>query len=206
MERHGRHGMRKLLATTGAFLFLSLSLLTAYGAAPMSAVQANVEKVLEVLRDPKLKADTAREAKKEELRRLYDAMFDQVELSRRALSRNWNSLTPAQREEFVGLFRQVLEKAYMDKILAYVDEKIIFDREVQVSETRAEIQTTIITSSSRIPIFYRVISRDGGWKVYDVVIENVSLASNYRSQFDDILAKNTPDQMLEILRKKVKRL
>ena len=196
--------MRKLLATTGAFLFLSLSLLTAYGAAPMSAVQANVEKVLGVLRDPKLKADTAREAKKEELRRLYDAMFDQVELSRRALSRNWNSLTPAQREEFVGLFRQVLEKAYMDKILAYVDEKIVFDREVQVSETRAEIQTTIITSSSRIPIFYRVISRDGGWKVYDVVIENVSLVSNYRAQFDEILAKNTPEQMLEILRKKVK--
>jgi phospholipid transport system substrate-binding protein len=196
--------MRKLLVTTGAILFLLSSLETGYGAAPMSAVQANVEKVLEVLRDPKLKADTAREARKEKLRRLYDGMFDQVELSRRALSRNWNSLTPAQREEFVGLFRQVLEKAYMDKILAYVDEKIVFDREVQVSETRAEIQTTIITSSSRIPVFYRVISRDGGWKVYDVVIENVSLVSNYRAQFDGILAKNSPEQMLEILREKVK--
>jgi len=202
MERHGRHAMRKLLATTGGILVLLSSLVTAYGA-PMSAVQANIEKVLEVLRDPKLKADTAREAKKEKLRRLYDGMFDQVELSRRALSRNWNSLTPAQREEFVGLFRQVLEKAYMDKILAYVDEKIVFDREVQISETRAEIRTTIITSSSRIPVSYRVISRDGGWKVYDVVIENVSLVSNYRAQFDDILAKNTPEQMLEILRKKV---
>jgi len=195
--------MRKLLATSGAFLFLLLSLVTAYGAAPMSEVQGNVEKVLEVLRDPKLKADSAREAKKEKLRRLYDGMFDQVELSRRALSRNWNSLTPAQREEFIGLFRQVLEKAYMDKILSYVDEKIVFDREVQISETRAEIQTTIITSSGRIPVFYRVISRDGGWKVYDVVIENVSLVSNYRAQFDDILAKNTPEQMLQILRKKV---
>jgi phospholipid transport system substrate-binding protein len=156
-----------------------------------------------MLRDPKLKADTAREAKKEKLHRIYDGMFDQVELSRRALSRNWNSLTPAQREEFVGLFRQVLDKAYMDKILAYVDEKIVFDREIRIAENRAEIQTAIITSSSRIPIFYRVISSDGGWKVYDVVIENVSLASNYRAQFDDILAKNTPEQMLEILRKKV---
>ena len=196
--------MRKLLATSGASLFLLLSLLPAYVGAPMRAVQGYVEQVLEVLRDPKLKADTAREAKKEKLRRLYDGMFDQVELSRRALSRNWNSLTPAQREEFVGLFRQVLEKAYMDKIMAYVDEKIFFDREVQISETRAEVQTTIITPTNRIPVFYRVISGDGGWKVYDVVIENVSLASNYRAQFDDILAKNTPEQMLEILRKKVK--
>jgi phospholipid transport system substrate-binding protein len=196
--------MRKLLAATGAFLLLLLSLLPAYGGAPMRSVQGNVEQVLEVLRDPKLKADAVKEAKKEKLRRIYDGMFDQVELSRRALSRNWNSLTTAQREEFVGLFRQVLEKAYMDKILAYVDEKIVFDREVQVSDTRAEIQTTIITSSSRIPVFYRVISRDGGWKVYDVIIENVSLVSNYRAQFDEILAKNTPEQMLEILRKKVK--
>ncbi len=198
--------MKKLLATSGVFLFLLLPLRPVHAGAPMRAVQESVEQVLEVLRDPKLKADSAKEAKKEKLRRIYDGMFDQVELSRRALSKNWNGLTPSQREEFVGLFRQVLERAYMDKILAYVDEKIVFDREIQISETRAEIQTTIITSSSRIPVFYRVNSRDGGWKVYDVVIENVSLASNYRSQFDDILAKNTPEQMLETLRKKVKRL
>ena len=196
--------MRKLLATTGALLFLLLSLPPAYGGAPMRAVQESVEQVLKVLQDPKLKSDSAREAKKEELRRIYDGMFDQVELSRRALARNWNSLSPAQREEFIGLFRQVLEKAYMDKILAYVDERIVFDREVPISETLAEIQTTIITSSSETPVLYRVISRDGRWKVYDVVIENVSLASNYRAQFDDILAKNPPERMLEILRTKVK--
>ena len=136
--------------------------------------------MLEVLRDPNRKAESAKEAEKEELRRIYDGMFDQVELSRRILSRNRNSRTPPQREEFVGLFRQVLEKAYMDKILAYVDEQ----------NTR----------------FLRVISRDDRWKVHDVDIENVSLASNYRAQFDDILAKNTPEQMLEILRKKVKGL
>ena len=196
--------MRRFLATTGSFLFLLLSLLPAYGGAPTNAVQESVERVLEVLRDPKLKADSAKEDKKKELRRIYDEMFDQAELSRRTLSRNWNSLTPMQREEFVGLFRQVLEKAYMNKILAYVDEQIIFDREIPISETRAEVQTTIITSSSRTPVFYRVISRDGRWRVYDVVVEHVSLASNYRAQFDDLLAKNTPEQMLEILRQKVK--
>jgi phospholipid transport system substrate-binding protein len=196
--------MRKLLATTGAFLFLLLPWMTAFGAAPMSAVQENVEKVLEVLRDPNLKADAAKEAKKEKLRLIYDRMFDQIELSRRTLAGNWNRLTPAEREEFVGLFRQVLEKAYIDKILAYADEKVVFDREVQLSGTQAEIQTMIVTSSKKIPVFYRVNLKGGGWKVYDVVIENVSLVSNYRTQFNDILAKNTPEQMLEILRKKVK--
>jgi len=73
-----------------------------------------------------------------------------------------------------------------------------------LSETQAEVQTRVITSSKEIPISYRAILKDGSWKVYDVVIENVSLVLNYRTQFNEILAKNTPEQLLEILRKKVK--
>jgi phospholipid transport system substrate-binding protein len=195
--------MKRPLSVFSAFLFLFLSL-PLHAGVPLDTVQANVDKVLEVLRDPTLKAESAKETKKERLRHIYDGMFDQVELSRRALAQNWNNLNIAQREEFVNLFRQMLEKAYIDKILAYADEKVVFDREVQLSGTQAEIQTTIVTSSKKIPVFYRVNLKGGGWKVYDVVIENVSLVSNYRTQFNDILAKNTPEQMLEILRKKVK--
>lgn len=195
--------MKKLLTVFSVFLFL-LSSRSVHAGVPRDTVQANVDKVLEVLRDPKLKTESAKETKKERLHHIYDGMFDQVELSRRALAQNWNKLNLAQREEFANLFRQMLEKAYIDKILAYADEKVVFDREVQLSETQAEIQTTIVTSSKKIPVFYRVTLKGGGWKVYDVVIENVSLVSNYRTQFNDILAKNTPEQMLEILRKKVK--
>jgi len=179
--------------------------LPAYAGPPLDAVQANVNKVLEVLRDPKLKAASAKEIEKEKLRLIYEGMFDDIELSKRTLSRNWNSLNVAQRQEFVKLFRQVLEKAYIDKILAYTDEKIVFGRETMVSGTQAEIQTKIVTSSKEIPISYRVILKDGAWKVYDVVIENVSLVLNYRTQFNDILAKNKPEQLLEIRRQKVKR-
>jgi len=198
--------MKRVLAVFSVFLFLLLSLLSlpVHAGVPMDTVQANVDKVMEVLRDPKLKAESAKETKKERLRHIYDDMFDQVELSRRALAQNWNKLNLAQREEIVNLFRQMLEKAYIDKILDYVDEKVVFDREVQLSGTQAEIQTTVVTSSKKIPVFYRVNLKGGGWKVYDVIIENVSLVSNYRTQFNDILAKNTPEQMLEILRKKVK--
>ena len=159
-----------------------------------------------MLRDPALKADLAmaKEIKKEKLRLIYERMFDDVELSKRTLAKNWNSLNAAQRQEFVILFRQVLEKAYIDKILDYTNEKIVFERENMVSESLAEIPTKIVTSSKEIPITYRVILKNGTWKVYDVVIENVSLVLNYRTQFNDILAKNTPDQLFEILRKKVK--
>jgi phospholipid transport system substrate-binding protein len=72
------------------------------------------------------------------------------------------------------------------------------------SDTLAEIQTKVVTASKEIPIFYKVIKKDNTWKVYDVVVENVSLVLNYRTQFNDILSKNTPEQLLDILRKKVK--
>jgi len=185
-------------------LILLLFSLPVYAGPPLDAIQANVNKVLDVLRDPKLKVASAKEIKKEKLRLIYDRMFDDVELAKRTLARHWNSMDVAQRKEFVLLFQQVLEKAYIDKILAYTNEKIVFDRETMVSETQAEIQTVIVTSSKEIPIAYRVILKNGVWKVYDIVIENVSLVLNYRTQFNDILAKNTPDALIEILRKKVK--
>jgi phospholipid transport system substrate-binding protein len=130
-------------------------------------------------------------------------MFDENEFSRRTLSRNWSKFSSAQQAEFVKLFEQVLEKSYADKILDYTNEKVEFSKEEMKSDTQAEIQTKIITSSKEIPIYYRMILKDGKWKVYDVVVENVSLVQNYRTQFNDILAKNTPEQLLQTLRKKV---
>ena len=181
-----------------------LSTLPVYAGAPLDTVQTNVNKVLDVLRDPKLKGESAKGIKKEKLEAIYEQMFDEVELSMRTMGGNWNKLNPAQQKEFTQLYRQILEKAYIDKILSYTDEKIVFSKESMLSNNQAEVQTNVITSSKEIPIFYRVILKNGTWKVYDVVIENVSLVQNYRSQFNSILAKNTPDQLLEILRKKVK--
>jgi phospholipid transport system substrate-binding protein len=194
--------MIRPLKVTGILIFLSFTH-PVYADAPLDMVKANVNQVLDVLRDAKLKADSAKEIKKEKLRTIYSQMFDEVELARRVLARNWGKLNPSQQQEFTHLFRQVLEKAYINKILAYTDEKIVFTREVDLSNDQAEVQTKIITSSREIPIFYRVILKRGVWKVYDVVVENVSLVQNYRSQFNSILANNTPEQMLEILRKKV---
>ena len=184
-------------------LVLFLFALSVFAGESLDTVKANVNQVLDVLRDPKLKADSAKEIKKEKLRTIYSQMFDEVELARRTLARNWGKLNSSQQEEFIRLFRQVLEKAYIDKILAYTNEKIVFSREVELSSDQAEVQTKIVTSSREIPIFYRVIRKDSVWKVYDVIVENVSLVQNYRSQFNSILASKTPDQLLEILRKKV---
>ncbi len=195
--------MKRQLAALGILMLLVFAL-PVYAGVPLDTVQKSVNKVLDVLRDPKLKADSAKEMKKEKLRIIYKSMFDEIEFSKRTLAKNWSKLNAAQQKEFVDLFEQILEKSYIDKILSYTNEKIEFYKENMNSETQAEIQTKIVTSSKEIPIFYRVIKKDNVWKVYDVVVENVSLVQNYRTQFNDILTKNTPEQLLEILRKKVK--
>ena len=157
--------MERPIVVLNIVIILLLSSLPVYAGAPLETVKANVSKVLEVLRDPKLKAESAKEIEKEKLRLIYDRMFDDVELSKRTLARNWNSMNAAQRKEFVLLFRQVLEKAYIDKILSYTNERIVFIKEDMLASSQAEIQTKVITSSKEIPIFYRVIQKNGVWKV-----------------------------------------
>ncbi len=195
--------MKKQFAVLSVLIIFVLSI-PVYAGVPMTTIEATVNRVLDVLRDSKLKSPAAKEKKKEKLRVIYKDMFDEIEFSKRTLTRNWNKFSPAERVEFVKLFEQVLEKSYIDKILDYSNEKVNFYKESMLSDNQAEIQTKIVTSSKEIPIFYRMVLKDGKWKVYDVVVENVSLVQNYRTQFNDILTKNTPEQLLEILRKKVK--
>jgi len=194
--------MKKYIVLMAAvFLFASVAL---SAGTPMDAIQANVNKVLDVLRDPKLKAPSAKEAKKEKLRAIYKVMFDEIELSKRTLGLHWNKLNAAKRQEFVKLYQRILEQAYIDQILTYTNEKVVYGKENKTSANLAEVQTKIVTSSKEIPIDYRVIQSGDTWKVYDVVIENVSLVQNYRSQFNGILAHDTPKQLLVTLQNKVK--
>ena len=178
--------------------------LAGFAETPMEAVQSNVNKVLDILRDPELQPDSAMESKKNQLEAVYAQMFDKTELSKRTLGANWAKLNPAQQSEFSDLYLAILKQAYIDKILSYTNEKIVFSKEVMLSPTQAEVQTRVITSTTETPIFYRVITRNGSWKVYDVIAENVSLVQNYRSQFNTILSKSTVEQLLEVLRKKTK--
>lgn len=191
---------RRIVGLTLLFLFLWAAPILAAG--PLETIKANAEKVLAVLRDK----NVSEEAKKEKLRAYYREMIDEAELARRTLGANWRKLNPEQQREFMDLYRQLLEKAYADKIFSYnYDEaKLVFSKEVMMGQNQAEVETKTVTPTQEIPVAYRVILKDGAWKVYDVLIENVSLVQNYRSQFNSILAKNTPEQMLETLRGKVK--
>ena len=174
-----------------------------YAATPKETVEAGVTKLLKTLGDPAFKA-------KSEAERIaiigteIETVFDFKELSRRTLGKQWKKMSAGQRTEFVELFKQLLQGVYADRLLAYSDQKVIFDKEIMLKKGRAEVQSYLQTSDGKkIPLFYRLTDKSGSWKVYDIIIEGVSMVKNYRTQFRKILAKDSPEKLLEILRKKV---
>ena len=175
----------------------------AYGASAKETVETGVNKVLKTLADQAFKPKP-RDVKITEVGNIIGEVFDFTELSKRTLGREWKKLNGDQQKEFVGLFRELLQGVYADRLLAYTDQKVVFDNEKELKKGRVEVQSHIVLSDGRkVPIFYRLTNKSGQWKVYDLIIEGVSLVKNYRTQFREIIAKDSPEKLLEILRDKV---
>jgi phospholipid transport system substrate-binding protein len=178
--------------------------LSSHAITPLETIRADINKVLDVLRDPSLKGESGKNIKKAKIRALANEMFDFAELSRRTLGPNWKKLNADQQKEFSDLYASLLQQTYANRIVSYTNEQVLYGKEINLTEKTVEVQTTIITTQQTdVPINYRVIRKDGEWKVYDVVIEGVSLINNYRTQFREILANKPPEALLDILRKKV---
>ena len=198
--------MRKsLVVLIGVLVVLNLSPVSASAVSPLETIKPQVDRALEVLRDPALKAESAKAAKEKKIWEILDNVFDYSELSKRTLAQNWKKLSPDQQKEFISLFGKLLGTVYMDRIIAYKDEKVVFGKVTNLSDKTAEVQSEVVQSSKSIPIHYRMILVNGEWKVYDVVIEGVSLVQNYRTQFREILMNKTPEDLLKTLREKTRK-
>ena len=149
--------------------------------------------------------ESAKGAKEKKIWAILDGVFDYTELSKRTLAQHWKQFSPDQQEEFTRLFGKLLGGVYMDRIIAYKDEKVVFGKVTNLSDKTAEVQSEVVQSSKSIPIHYRMISENGEWRVYDVVIEGVSLVQNYRSQFREILTNKSPEDLLKMLREKTRK-
>jgi phospholipid transport system substrate-binding protein len=195
--------IRRYIGVLLIFTVLLMIPLQGFAATPKETVETGVNKLLATLGDPAFKA----KAKDEQIAQIgkeIETVFDFKELSRRALGREWKKMKPEQQKEFVQLFKQLLQGVYADRLLAYSDQKIIFAKETMLKKGRAEVQSFLQTSDGKkIPLFYRLTDKSGSWKVYDVIIEGVSMVKNYRTQFRKILAKDSHEKLLDILRNKV---
>lgn len=167
---------------------------------PTGQIRGTIDRVLEILKRPDLKPKARAQERRDLLRREIKPVFDFEEMSKRSLGPNWRERTPQEREAFVGLFAQLLENAYLGKIDAYRGETINYVKET-IDPPYAVVATVIVTSRGQeIPVDYRMLREGDQWRIYDVVIERVSLINNYRSQFNAILRKSTFPEMMDTLR------
>ena len=167
-------------------------------------IEGQIGKMLEKMKQPAFK-ELSKDAKLAEIRKIINEVFDYKELSIRTLGREWKKFKPEQQTEFVDLFSKLLENVYADRILAYTHEKIEFGKETELKKGRVEVESYIVTlNNTKVPLFYRMSNKAGQWRVYDVVIEGVSMIKNYRGQFRQILSKKKPEDLLQTLRKKTK--
>jgi len=166
---------------------------------PTALIKQVTEQVLQILDDPKLQGPEKRQERQQRMQQISHEVFDWEEMAKRALARHWRERTPPQQQEFVALFRDLVERSYMTRLEAAAGERqnILYTGE-QVDGTRAVVKTRVVTRRNlEVPIDYRLNKADGRWQIYDVVIEGISLVNNYRSQFNRILASSSYDDLVQ---------
>jgi phospholipid transport system substrate-binding protein len=205
MLPEGKQMERKFFALNIIILAVLLILPTqGFAEGAKDTVKTQIDKMLTKMKTPEFKA-LQRDAKLTEITNIINQVFDWEELSRRTLGREWRKFSPDQRKEFMSLFQKLLEGIYADRILAYTHEEIDFGKETELKKGRVEVESYIITTDNKqVPLFYRLTDKSGQWRVYDVVIEGVSMVKNYRGQFRQILSDKKPEDLLQTLREKTK--
>jgi phospholipid transport system substrate-binding protein len=170
--------------------------------APSEQLRNTVDQVLVILQDPALKPETQKNERREQLRRVIFARFDFSEMARRSLGPEWRRRSPAEQQEFTNLFTDLLQESYIGTIESYSGEKVSYGRETQ-DQDNAEVQTTLMTKGdATYSINYRLRLLGKDWKVYDVVVENISLVNNYRSQFNRVISKSSYDELVRTMKEK----
>lgn len=188
-------------------LLLCLSFLliahNAFGQSPIEVVTEKVDSITSIVVEAKKAQTIDDKATRDKLWEQVDAIFDFGVLSQKAMSRNWLAMNDNEKTEFIGLFRKLLGRAYLKKIEDYDNENIQYLREAFTSPETAEVFTTIESKGQQYVLNYRLVQKEGAWRVYDVSIEGVSLVSNYRAQFNDFLQNSTIQDLLSSLKTKV---
>lgn len=193
---------KAILAIAAAAVLHSALPNRAVAGVPTEQVRQTADKVLQLLQDPRFKANGNISQRREQLRQILGARFDFAEMAKRSLGSNWQKGSSAEQQQFIRLFTDHLEKSYIAQIESYAGEKIIYGREA-VEQDQAEVETKIVTNKSeQVSVNYKLKADGGDWKVYDVVIENVSLVNNFRTQFSRILAKGSFAELISQLEAK----
>lgn len=174
---------------------------TASAITATEAVKSSIEQVVGLLEDKELKkADRVME-RRQRLQKIFNDRFSYEEMSKRSLGGQWNNLNETQRQQFVDLFRQLLARTYTGTIEGYSGERFQYLSE-QNEGDYAEVRTKLLSRKGEIPINYRLLTKSGEWQVYDIVVDGISMVSNYRAQFTKIIRTSSYEDLVEKLKNK----
>jgi phospholipid transport system substrate-binding protein len=192
------------------FLFLIFTILftvcNANAGEPLKILKEKIDQVFVILNDPVYSNGTKKDEQRETLWKTIENAFDFNVMSRLTLANNWKSFTPEQKDEFASVFGRFLGDTYLDKIQSgFSGQQVEYAGEDIISDTKAVVMTNIIRNGVKTPMDYSMLNNGKTWKIYDVKIEGVSLLKNYRTQFRSILIRDKPAELIEMLKKKIKK-
>ena len=174
----------------------------AIAAGPTDQVRATVDKVLVMVKNPDLKSPAQKKDLQARLAEVIYPRFDFAEMAKRTLGPHWSRRTAEEQREFVSIFAALLGRSYSDKIESYRSQNVLYTREVE-DKNYAEVDTTIVSDKQeRVSVNYKLHSVDKEWRVYDLVIEDISMINNYRSQFNRVIARSSFEELVRMLKEK----
>ena len=194
-----------LLGALALVVSIDLSLArSALGAAPQERVQATMNAVSAVLDDPTLQGADKDPERKQRVRQIILEAFDFQEMAREVLGAHWGKLTPEQRDEFTGLFGTLFERSYNRLVLRFLGERTTVYGAESIQQERATVATTLVSKrDAKLPVDYQLVGHGEQWTIYDVVIDGVSLAMNYRAQFSKILRTSSYEGLVQRIKTKL---
>jgi phospholipid transport system substrate-binding protein len=193
------------LVAIAAVLLSGVAADRAHAGEATDAMRGTIDEVLRILADKDLKQPSRANERRQLLEKVVGERFDYQEMSRRSLGAQWNNLSDKDKQEFVSLFQTLLVNTYADKIESYTGEGVHYINERNEKEY-AEVRTKVLTGKTEIPLDYRLLHKGSDWRVYDVVVDGVSLVNNYRGQFSKILRNGSYADLVDQLRKKSEKI
>ena len=170
--------------------------------APTDQLKGAIDRVISTIESPALKGEGKVMDRRREVRKIANDIFDFGEISRRSLARHWQGLSDRDREEFIVLFGDLLERSYVSRIEQYGGEKIQYTNEKVEGDLAVVSSKIIAKGGTEVPVDYRMLRRGDRWLVYDVSIEGVSLVANYRTQFNKIIQTSSYKDLVKKMKAK----
>ena len=187
----------------GLMIHLSMVSECFAGSEATSQLKGTIEKVIKIVQDEALTND--KQARRVALRKIIAERFNYRQMVMRSLAKNWDARSDQERQEFIALFKSLLENSYANKLEAYKDEEINYLDEI-IKGKYALVKTEVVRKSSTIGVDYKLIQENGNWQIYDFVIEGVSMIRNYRSQFTKIIRRDSYEVLVQKLTDKINEL